>query len=364
MSDITLFTFIGDTVTNATDAFVTPAAANLMFKLQMVALTGVTLYIVLTGYAIATSSVESPFWTVIKQWLKIAVIAAFALSADGYQDQVVAAFNGLQSGLSEALNANSAAPSGSIYQTLDELLNKGFDLTATCFQKADEAGWNFGAVLAWGIAGILISVGTLVFALLGGVNIIIAQFSLAIMFALGPLFILCLMFPVTAKFFDGWVGQVLNFVFTVVILAVVMAFGMVAYDHFINGVNLNGSGEQNPLTVGFQVFGLTLALGWIAMQAGSMASGLAGGVAMQAMSLRQIVAPAAKAAGAAARPFNPLAQSTRLDPRTGHQTTASRAEHFAMGRSVWNRNPAYRDALKERLKGAWQKPDGGNVNKG
>lgn len=34
MSDITLFTFIGDTVTNATDAFVTPAAANLMFKLQ------------------------------------------------------------------------------------------------------------------------------------------------------------------------------------------------------------------------------------------------------------------------------------------------------------------------------------------
>lgn len=361
MSDMTLFTFIGDTVTNATDAFVTPAAANLMFKLQMVALTGVTLYIVLTGYAIATSSVESPFWTVIKQWLKIAVIAAFALSADGYQDQVVAAFNGLQSGLSEALNANSAAPSGSIYQTLDELLNKGFDLTATCFQKADEAGWNFGAVLAWGIAGILISVGTLVFALLGGVNIIIAQFSLAIMFALGPLFILCLMFPVTAKFFDGWVGQVLNFVFTVVILAVVMAFGMVAYDHFINGVNLNGSGEQNPLTVGFRVRADSRTR-LIAMQAGSMASGLAGGVAMQSDVLAPDRGPAASAAAKAGRPFNPLAQSTRLDPRTGHQTTASRAEHFAMGRTLWA--PAYRQALKERLQQGWKKPEGGNIGRG
>ncbi|WP_319103242.1 type IV secretion system protein [Pseudomonas aeruginosa] len=362
MADPVLFMFIGDTVTNATNAFVNPAATNLMFKLQMSALVGVTLYITLTGYAVATSSVEAPFWTVIKQWLKIAVIAAFALSADGYQNQVVAAFNGLQTGLSEALNANSAAPSGSIYETLDTLLSKGLDLTATCFQKADEAGWNFGAVFGWLGAGVCMALGTLVFALIGGVNIIIAQFSLAIMFALGPLFILCLMFPVTAKFFDGWFGQVLNFVFMTVILTLIMTFGMVAYDEFIKGIDLSGDGQQNPIMIGIQVLGLTVALAWIALQAGSMASGLAGGVSLAAMSLRQVVAPAASAARTATRPLNPLAQSTRLDPRTGHQTTASRAEHFAMGRTIWA--PAYRQALKERLQQGWKKADGGSVGKG
>ncbi|ESE18026.1 MULTISPECIES: type IV secretion system protein [Enterobacteriaceae] len=362
MADPFLFVFIGDTVTNATNAFVAPAAAKLMTALQLTALAGVTLYITMTGYAISTGAVEAPFQTFLKQCMKIIIIAAFALTADGYHDQVVATLTGLQTGLSEALNANSASPSGSIYQTLDDLLNKGMDLTSICFQKADEAGWNFGAVLGWGIAGLIVALGTMVFALIGGVNIIVAQFSLAIMFALGPLFILALMFPITAKFFDGWLGQVLNYIFTAVILSMIMAFGVVAFNQFINGVDLSGSGDQNPVKVGFQIGGLTVALAYIAMQASSMASGLAGGVSLAALSLRQIVSPAASAAATAARPINPLAKSTRLDPRTGHQTTASRAEHLAMGRTVWA--PAYRQALKERMQQGWKKPEGGTMGRG
>jgi type IV secretion system protein VirB6 len=185
------------------------------------------------------------------------------------------------------------------------------------------------------------------------------------MFAVGPLFVLCLMFPITAKFFDGWFGQVLNFIFMAVILSLIMTFGMVAYDEFIKGVDLSGNGQQNPIMIGIQVLGLTAALAWIAMQAGNMASGLAGGVSLAAMSLRQVAALAAAAAsvaGKAARPFNPLAQSTRLDPRTGHQTTASRAEHFAMGRTLWA--PAYRQALKERMQQGWKKPEGGSIGRG
>lgn len=360
MADITLFQFIGETVVNATSAFVEPTASSLMYGLQMLALTGVTLYMVLMGYAIGTGSVEAPFAAFMKQCVKIIIVAAFALSADGYNNHVVAALTGLETGLSGLLNANSASPSSSIYQTLDLMLGKGFDLASLCLQRASEAGWDIGASLSWWGSALLIALGTLVFALIGGVNIIIAKFSLAIMFALGPLFILCLMFPVTSKFFDGWLGQVLNYIFSVVILALIMSFGVVAFDHFVSGVNLNvdASGGQNPFMVAAQVLGLTIALGWIAMQAKGMASGLAGGVAMQAMSLRQIVAPAASAM----RTVSPFKQATRLDPRTGHQTTGSRAEHFMMGRTAWN--PAYRQAVQERMSQGWKRADGGNVKKG
>lgn len=364
MADITLFQYLGETITNATAAFVEPAASSLMYGLQMLAVTGVTLYMVLMGYAISTGSVEAPFASFMKQCVKIIIVAAFALSADGYNNHVVAALNGLETGLSDLLNANSASPSASIYQTLDTMLNEGFELSALCLQRASDAGWDFGATLSWWGAALLICLGTLVFALIGGVNIIIAKFSLAIMFALGPLFILCLMFPITAKFFDGWFGQVLNYIFSVVILALIMSFGVVAFDHFVSGVNLNvdASGGQNPFMVAAQVLGLTVALGWIAMQAKGMASGLAGGVALQAMSLRQIVAPAASVMRPIARPLNPLAQSTRLDPRTGHQTSGARAEHFLMGRTPWN--PAYRNAVKERIAEGWKKPEGGEMKKG
>jgi len=46
--------------------------------------------------------------------------------------------------------------------------------------------------------------------------------------------------------------------------------------------------------------------------------------------------------------LNPV--SNRLDPRTGLQTSSRRLEHMAMGRSVFVPSPAYRNALKERLR--------------
>lgn len=357
MADFAIFQFIGETVTNATSAFIEPVASNLINGLQLVAITGITLYIVMMGYAITTGSVEAPLPAFLKQCMKIIIVAAFALSADRYKNQVVAAFNGLETGLTSLLNANSASPASSVYQSLDTMVSKSFDLSALCLQRASDAGFDIGAALGWFGSAILMSFGTLVFALIGGVNIIIAKFSLAIMFALGPLFILCLMFPVTAKFFDNWISQVLNYIFAIVILALIMSFGVVAFDHFLKGINLdvNSGGGQNPFMVSGQVLGLTAALGWIALQAKGMASGLAGGVAMQALSLRQIVAPAASAT----RSIN--APSTRLDPRTGMQTTAGRLEHLAMGRSLAARNPAYRQAVMKNLQQAWKKPDGGSM---
>jgi type IV secretion system protein VirB6 len=59
--DPMVFQFIGETVKNASDAFVEPAASNLIFALQMVVLTGVTLYITITGYAISTGEVYDYF---------------------------------------------------------------------------------------------------------------------------------------------------------------------------------------------------------------------------------------------------------------------------------------------------------------
>ena len=361
--EFTLFTFIGETITNATNAFMVPAANDLMGKLQLAILAGVTLYITGSAYSMMTGSMESPFWTVMKQWLKIGFISYFALTADGYHQQVVATLNGIETGLTDVLKISATgAASSSIYETLDGVVMKGGELATIAMQQSSDAGWNFGAAAGWFITGIFVSVGTLIFAIIGGVNIIVAKFSLAVMFALGPLFIACAMFPMTAKFFDSWIGQVLNYIFTIVILALIMSFGIVAFDSFIVGVDFSGNGVQNPYLVGLQVFGLTLILGWIAMQAGNMASGLAGGVSTSALSLRQIASGAmspARAVGAAHNVVNPT--STRLDPRTGQQTTARRAEHLAMGRSVWARNPAYREGIKERLASAWAKQPGGDV---
>ena len=63
---------------------------------------------------------------------------------------------------------------------------------------------DFGATLGWWFSGACIGFGAVGFTLLGGAIIIMAKVALTALFAIGPLFIACLMWPATAVFFDRW----------------------------------------------------------------------------------------------------------------------------------------------------------------
>lgn len=349
--DAMVFQFIGDTVTNATNAFVQPAASSLMLALQLLAVTCVTLYITLTGYAISTGAVETPFWTFVKQCLKIIVIVYFGMTADGYIDGVMSAINDLEDGLSQAMNGGTVPES--IYQVLDKSLGKGMEIVGLCFQKADEAGWSFGSVLAWGIAGIVVAAATLLITVLGGAVIIVSKFALVVMYALGPLFIFCLLFPVTARFFDSWFSQVMNYVLTIVIMAIIMTFATTAYDKFIAGTDFSGSGDSNPLYEALQIGGVTGVLCWIIMQAGGMASGLAGGISMSAMGIRHLMSPVTGALNTINGP------STRRDLESGMMVTAGRTNHMIAGNTMFN--AAYRQHVFSNMGKNWGKAKGGSV---
>jgi len=317
--------------------------------------------LIIAGY------LPNPFWAVVKQCLKVALVAAIALNAGNYLSWVVDGVNGLQAGLASALNTQGAEASGSIYQTLDSSLDKSFELVGECFTKANDAGYDVGAALSWMFAGLAIGLGSLLFTLLGGAIVITAQFSLAVLFAIGPLFIMCLMWPMTARFFDSWFSQTINYVLTIVIVAVFMSFAMAAFDAFIAGADVSSDGTNSPAFAALQILGLTGLFSYMLFQVGGMASGLAGGVSMAALSLREMAMPATAAtralsggASSAANIVNPV--STRLDPTTGHQTTSRRLEHMAMGRSVFTPAPAYRQALLGRIRETWR-PNSNHVKR-
>jgi len=359
-TDPMVFQFIGETVKTATDAFVVRGTANVIAAIQILALTGVTLYITLTGYAIMTGSIQAPFWTFLKLCIKLVIIAAFALSVDGYTGKVMSAFDGLETGLSSALTTGDSSAT-SIYKVLDNSLGKGVDIVLQCFERVNEAGMaDLGAAFEWTIAGITVAIGAAIVTLLGGAVIITSKFALAVMFAIGPLFILCLMFPITARFFDSWFSQVMNYILTIVIMAAVMSFAMKAFSSFLTTSDFSGDPEVNPLFSAIQIGAVTGILAWIIYQVGGMASGLAGGVSMAAMGIRHLAMPvtagmsAAKGVGNLVNP-----KSTRRDLESGQMTTASRFQHMAAGNTILN--PAYRQHIKENMGKNWGKKSGGNV---
>ena len=358
-TDPKVFQFIGETVTNASNAFVTPAASNLMGALQATVLTGVTLYIVMTGYAISTGAIEAPFWTFLKQCVKIMIIAFFALTVDGYINGIVEAINGLENGVAQAMNTSGGA-TVNIYQTMDDALGKGFDLVQVAFQRASEAGWDLGSAISWVIVGLVIAIGTLLVCMLGGAMVIVAKFALSVMFALGPLFVVSLMFPATARFFDSWFSQVMNYVLTIVIMAIIMTFAVKAFTSFTQVDKLSGGGDYHPMFVALQIGTLSGILCWIIFQAAGMASGLAGGVSLAALGLRHLAMPVTGGLSAVKgvnNMLNPVVQ--KRDMKSGQLIAARRSSHLIQGNTKFN--PAYREYIKKNGGTNWGKASGGTA---
>jgi len=176
-----------------------------------------------------------------------------------------------------------------------------------------------------------------------------------VLFAVGPLFIFLLMFPITARFFESWFAQVFNFILNVVIVTVVLSFAMVAFSGFVSEANLLGDESLNPIRASFEIVIITIVLGIILWQSRNLASGLAGGVSLASMSLRQLVQPF-RAAHNAVDP-----RSTRRDLQSGHMVTARRHNHMIAGNTAVN--PAYRQHVMQNLFKNWGRSSGGNVKR-
>lgn len=346
--DVMFFQFVGETVENAITAFIEPAASGIIGAVGTSFILGMTAYLAWMGYLTIAGYLPNPFFDVVKKCAWLSFVAAIALSAGNYMTWVVGGINGLQDGVSAAINGSAAT--SSIYATLDNTVNHAFQLVQTCMEKSRESGiTDIGNVLGWFSSGIVIAIGALLFSLIGGSIIIVAKFSLAVIFGIGPLFIACLMFPATAGFFDRWFASAMTYVFTIVVVIVYMTFAISVFDRFVSGADVTGTMGVSPLFPALQILGVSGILGWLLFQASSTAAGVAGGMATAAMSLRQLASPVSAPARIAAGFLNK--SSNRLDPKTGHQTNSSRLEHFAMGRTI--ANPAYQRALFERARDGW-----------
>lgn len=355
MSAPFIFRFVGDSLSNLTDHYVTSASAGLAGALGPVALVGVTLFITIYGVLVVAGKIQQPFQDFLLKAGKIAIIAAIALNAGNYMSWVVSSIQGLESGLIAAMSGGGNLDTSSTYALLDSSIGNAADKAALAMEKVGEKRWYDVAGWApWLITALLMYAGIVIFFLVGGAMVVMAKFALALMLAIGPLFIMALLWAPTAGFFDRWLAQTLTYVFTIVLLAAVLSMAITIFNHLIT--NTVYDDESNVLFIGVQILFISGILAFIIMQIGGMASGIAGGAGMAALSLRQLTGAVTSPAKAIAGRVNPV--SNRLDPTTGLQTSSSRFEHMAMGRSVFAPNPAYRNALQERLRSTFNR--GGN----
>lgn len=108
-----------------------------------------------------------------------------------------------------------------------------------------------GALVGWIVIGVFIAVSHALVMVFGGIALLMSTIYLKVILAIGPLFILALIWPVTARLFDSWFAFVMNHTLIVALTTIVLALGVIVYDHQISKVMLDS--DHNMLAVALEL---------------------------------------------------------------------------------------------------------------
>ena len=252
--DSRLDAFLGDGAGRAA------AAASGPLRLALI------LYVLLYGFAILRGAISEPLIDFAIRSVKLALIFMLVTSA-GYAHWVTQPlFHALPDTLARAVAGATTGDAGAAF---DQFLGRAGYLGDKIAKEATVTDW-----LPWLVSGAVLIVGALAAALGFGI-VALAKVALALLIALGPIFIACALFEATRRYFFGWVSQAVNYlVLFALILAVFQLVLALVGDRWgeIDG--------QDPVVGGLIFIALCLLGAVFFLQTPAIAAGIAGGASL------------------------------------------------------------------------------------
>lgn len=364
MDDPMIFQFIGTSITNGMDAYVNSTAPAIIAKVTATAVLLTTVYYAYLGYLIIFGKIQGSMGTILLSAGKFAIIAAFALNAGFYLDNVAGGVRDLETGLTQAFAGQQGAPPANVYAMIDESVRQGWTLSGEAWESAGNRGLTeMGMMFGEYFVAIVIAVATMVLAIPGGAMIIVAKTLLELLLGIGPLFVMFLMWTPTRGFFDRWFGSIMTTILTIALISAVLAFALKMFGIVVSATDINSS-ANSPFFAALRLIFITIVMLILLYEVKSHAAGLAGGMSSAAITLSNMAAGTARAlsspanaARAVASVANPI--STRRDLQSGMMSTAGRLNHLVAGNTMWN--PAYRQNVRQNMGKNWGRATGGTV---
>lgn len=237
-----------------------------------VVLTVLGIYVFWTGYQVMSGLVEDSLGAVFRRWLRYAFISGIALNGPVYRSIVQDGLEGIQGAFG---NVFGTGPT--VGTAVDGMLTPLVTLTNTVWSSAMTGLlWPaFNLLIAgffYAVAGALMATISLSLAL-------IAKIILSVLLAIGPIFIFCALFPTTQRYAENWVMTAFGAVFTNVILMAVITV-LTNIVRFVCQHVLTNYNVMNVVSDSIGVLLVSATCAYILMHAQSVASGLAGGLAI------------------------------------------------------------------------------------
>lgn len=268
-SDLTaaLVTYINDVATNVIDA-ITPVATTMLL-----------IYMILWGWSMMRGVISEPVTDGVSRILRLTLILAVALNLGRYNTYLSDFLWNSPDALASVVTGTPFTPMSGV-QFLDSLLSKIYDYGNAYYQASfadtifgiPDIGKLIGAILIWAAGIAVTGYGAFLYAL--------SKMALAVILAVGPIFVLLLIYEPTKRFFDAWIGQALNYVFMVMLTAAAVALILTVLETYLGSPAATTAKTTTEIhgiipAVAFSLIGLLVLI-----QVPSIGSALGGGVAL------------------------------------------------------------------------------------
>jgi type IV secretion system protein VirB6 len=246
--------------------------ARVAATLEPAVVTLAVLYVMGWGYLHLIGRIEEPLVTGLKRIMLLAVILAVALKLWLYNAVLVDTFYNAPAQLAAALIGGSD-PVG----TIDAIWDRGGAVAGQLWTKGGYTGFGYylmGAVV-WLLMGLLCVYAMFLIAL--------STIASSLLLAIGPLFIVMLLFDRTQRLFDAWVAQLANYALITILTVMAAALLLRVVESYAAQTAARGAALLTVDALDMMLMAVLVFL--LLRQIMPIASSLAGGLSLSSMGL-------------------------------------------------------------------------------
>ena len=247
--------------------------ARLADILEPTVVTVATIYVMAWGYLHLTGQIEEPLVTGLKRIAVLALVLGVCLHLWLYNTVIVDTFYNAPAQLAAAIVGG-----GDAVGTIDTIWSRGGEVAGFLWANGHGfggVGFDIAALVVWIFIGLLCVYAMFLIAL--------SSIALAVLLALGPLFIAGLFFYSTRRFFSAWLAQLANYGLITILTVMIGTLLLQIVQSYATQTAARGSAIFTVDAINMVLVAVLAFL--LLRQVMPIASGLAGGLALSSFGM-------------------------------------------------------------------------------
>jgi type IV secretion system protein VirB6 len=251
-------------------SYIADNSGRLATALEPAVVTFGTIYVAVWGYLHLTGSVEQPFVVGLKRIATLAVVLGVGLRLWLYNSVIVDTFYNAPAQLAAAVIG-----AGDPVSVIDSIWEQGGAVAGYIWSQAGifasgGIGFAIAGAVVWILMGLLCVYTMFLVAL--------SSIAIAVLLALGPLFIPTVLFERTRRLFDSWLAQLTNYGLITILTVLMAALLLQVVQSYAAQTAQLGTAIQTVDALNMVLVSVLVFL--LMRQVLPIAAGLAGGVAL------------------------------------------------------------------------------------